>query len=359
MIQIDGAILEGGGSILRLASAFSVVTGKTVEITNIRKKRSRPGLAAQHLTGLKVISAVFGAGLQGDHMRSESVRIIPNQKEAVDKHSIDIRTAGSVVLAFQPVLIAALTSNRRISLNIRGGGTYGMAAPPVDYLDNVYRSLMEKMGFIFKVKVKKHGFFPKGGGLVDLDLYPMKFDHLKQMELLEQERIQKITGISVASNQLSRANVGERQAESAARYLKKRLPKDIDIDIKVNYSETSCTGSGITLWAENALGSSTMGASDFGTRGKRSETVGRNAARDLMATLHSRAAVDSYLGDQIIPYMALAANRNNETSMVTVPKITNHMLTNMEVCRIFFPRLQISSNARENHHVIIVKQKVE
>ena len=356
-ISIDGSILEGGGSILRLAAAFSVVTNKIVEISNIRKKRSKPGLSAQHLTGLKAISAIFGTDLHGDHMRSEFVRIIPNQNEVIDNHSIGIKTAGSVVLVFQPVLIIALTSSRRISLNIRGGGTYGMAAPPVDYLDNVYRSLMRKLGLIFEVRTKKHGFFPRGGGFVDLDLYPMKKVQLTQMELIDQEGIQKIGGISVASDQLSKANVGERQADSARKYLKNRLPRGTDIDIKVKYTDTACIGSGITLWMENTSGYSTMGASDFGARGKRSEKVGTNAARDLTSSIHSKAAVDSYLADQIIPYMAIAANQSNKTSLITVPKITKHILTNMEICRKFFPHLNTKHAARDNHHLISFIQR--
>ena len=108
---------------------------------------------------------------------------------------------------------------------------------------------------------------------------------------------------------------------------------------------------------ENTSGYSTMGASDFGARGKRSEKVGTNAARDLTGNIHSKAAVDSYLADQIIPYMAIAANQSNKTHLITAQEITNHIFTNLEICRLFYPHLNISCDRRDNHHLISVKQR--
>ena len=50
LIQIDGSYGEGGGQIIRTAVSLSALTGKPVQVYNVRARRSKPGLAAQHCT---------------------------------------------------------------------------------------------------------------------------------------------------------------------------------------------------------------------------------------------------------------------------------------------------------------------
>jgi len=56
MIKIDGSLGEGGGQIVRTAVALSAVTGEAVCIKNIRRARSKPGLAPRACSGY------FGTG---------------------------------------------------------------------------------------------------------------------------------------------------------------------------------------------------------------------------------------------------------------------------------------------------------
>ena len=53
---IDGSIMEGGGQILRIASALSAILGIPVKISNIRAGRSTPGLRPQHVTSENILS---------------------------------------------------------------------------------------------------------------------------------------------------------------------------------------------------------------------------------------------------------------------------------------------------------------
>ncbi|MDP6125403.1 MAG: RNA 3'-terminal phosphate cyclase, partial [Candidatus Latescibacteria bacterium] len=46
-VVIDGSIGEGGGQIVRTSLALSLVTGRPLTLTNIRSRRSKPGLRHQ------------------------------------------------------------------------------------------------------------------------------------------------------------------------------------------------------------------------------------------------------------------------------------------------------------------------
>ena len=45
-------MLEGGGQLIRISTALSVITGFPLFIKNVRGKRSIPGLGIQHLCGV-------------------------------------------------------------------------------------------------------------------------------------------------------------------------------------------------------------------------------------------------------------------------------------------------------------------
>ncbi|MCW3052547.1 MAG: RNA-3-phosphate cyclase, partial [Chthonomonadales bacterium] len=53
ILQIDGAYGEGGGQIIRTSVALAALTGQSVDLFNIRARRSKPGLQAQHLTAVR------------------------------------------------------------------------------------------------------------------------------------------------------------------------------------------------------------------------------------------------------------------------------------------------------------------
>ncbi|GBH28818.1 RNA 3'-terminal phosphate cyclase [Sphingobium xenophagum] len=57
MITIDGSEGEGGGQMVRNSCALSLVTGEPFRISNIRAKRSKPGLMRQHVTAVEAACA--------------------------------------------------------------------------------------------------------------------------------------------------------------------------------------------------------------------------------------------------------------------------------------------------------------
>jgi RNA 3'-terminal phosphate cyclase (ATP) len=71
--------------------------------------------------------------------------------------------------------------------------------------------------------------------------------------------------------------------------------------------------------------------------------VGQKAADELLYHISKDAAFDRYVGDQIIPYMAIAGN-----SKIKTAELTNHTVTNVyTVKKIMNKKFNINGNLGE------------
>ena len=343
MISIDGSHGEGGGQIIRTALALSALTGKAFEVTNIRAKRCDPGLKAQHLHCIHAVQELCGGKTNPVDVGSSHLRFIPGMLKG-STISIDIGTAGSIALVLQAALLPSLFAGKtRLRLT---GGTDGKWAMPIDYLIHILLPQLQKYADI-KAVMERRGYFPQGGGRVDIMIksryakgkYGNEFlSQLRQagnpILLEEQHRLLSIRGTSHASRALEQAQVAERQARAAKMALGSY---GVPVSINAEYSNTVSDGSGIALWAlfgEGEMDSRDpviLGGDALGERGKRAEAVGEEAARSLVAEISSGAAVDSHLEDNLIPYLALFGGS------MKAPALTEHTRTNIMVTERFLP----------------------
>jgi RNA 3'-phosphate cyclase len=295
MIEIDGAI--GYGQVLRTTISLSALTLKPIRIFNIRKNRPKPGLAAQHLTGVKVAGEFCNARVKGLAIGSTEVEFIP-QSLNVNDRKIDIGTAGQISLLLQTLMPILIFSNRETSLEIVGG-TAGLGAPTIHYLINVTFPILSKLGVpLPKVEVIKEGFYPRGGGLVRIKTYPVK--RLNFVKLVERGRVKCIKGVSVAGSLPK--DVAERQTSAAVKVLREYGFDDIRISSQA--TSTLSPGTSITLWAE--CENTVLGNDNIGKKGVKAEIIGEECAKGLIKSIESNAALDKFMSDQIIPFLALA-----------------------------------------------------
>lgn len=314
MIEIDGSYGEGGGALLRVATALAAYTGKSVCIDHIRANRPKKGLMPQHLHAVKAVSQLSQARVEGLEIGSERIEFHP-QKLVGHDLEVDVKTAGSISLVLQAVMIPAMGVDKPFKVTVQGG-TDVRWSPLMDYLKNVTLPVLDLMGYPAQMEIERRGYYPRGGGLVHLKVRPTP--QLKPLKLT-QLKVERILGISHATR-LPR-HVAQRQADQASQILTKQ-GYDVDIDVEVNQDALG-PGSGIVLWSE---GQGWVGGSSLGERGKRAEIVGKEAARELLFHLEKDAPLDRFLSDQIIPYLALAGD-----SQVKVAQITPHTLTNIHV----------------------------
>lgn len=313
MLRIDGSFGEGGGQILRTAIALSCITGKAVEVFNIRANRPNPGLAPQHLKGIEVAKLISEAEVEGLKLGSTTVVFKPKRIKG-GSHKIDIGTAGSITLILQTVLPPLLMADKPSKLEIIGGTDVAWS-PTIDYFANVTLRALKEMNALVNIKLLARGYYPKGGGRLIVEIEPSK---LEGREF--NEKSCKIEGISHCQNLPE--HVAIRQKETAINFLRE---KGLNADIKVEVLKGISTGSGITIWCGY------KGGSALGEKGKRAEEVGFEAVRSFYDEFSAKGVFDSHLADQLMIFGAIAKGKTKYSTT----KITDHQKSNIYVINSF------------------------
>ena len=136
MLTLDGSFGEGGGALVRTALALSMFTGRPFRITNIRAKRKQPGLKAQHLRAIEALKTMApGTKTSNIELGSEEFWFHPGIIKS-GQYSFDIKTAGSISLFLQAILLPALFAPGKITLIVKGG-TCGKWQASVDFLQQI------------------------------------------------------------------------------------------------------------------------------------------------------------------------------------------------------------------------------
>ncbi|WP_455203458.1 RNA 3'-terminal phosphate cyclase [Kaarinaea lacus] len=318
LIHLDGSQGEGGGQILRTSLALSICLGKPFKIENIRANRRRPGLMRQHLTAVKAAAQISNAQVEGDELNSQQLIFKPNEVQAGEYH-FAIGTAGSATLVLQTILVPLLFAKGTSKVSIEGG-THNPLAPPFDFLRHAYFPLLERMGAKINAKLVRPGFFPAGGGRIEVEVEPVA--KLQPLSLTERgEIIEKKAQVMFSALPF---HIVERELK----VLKQKLnwPENcyavqtLDADYGPGNVIT------VTVKCENVCEVFT----GFGQKGIKAEAVANNVVKDVRRYIASDAPVEEHLSDQLLLPLALAGSGE----YVTVTP-SRHTLTNIDVIQHF------------------------
>jgi len=323
-IEVDGAMGEGGGQVLRSALTLSLLTGQSFRLSHIRANRERPGLRPQHLAAVRAAARVSGAEVRGDRVRSEEIVFAPDVVQRGD-HFFDIGTAGATSLVLQTLLLPLALAPGTSSVTIRGG-THVPWSPCFHFLDWQWRPFLARIGVPFDLTIAMAGFYPQGGG--ELQAQIPGGARPGTLSLTERGPLQSVRGLSAVAN-LPR-EIAERQRRQALRRLRNLLP-EVEPEVVVEELPAASQGTVLLLLADCAPGRACCFA--LGARGKRAERVADEAVDELAAFLRSDGAVDPWLADQLLLPLALA----NGPSELRTSEVTAHLLTNVQVIRLFLP----------------------
>ncbi len=309
-IKIDGGWGEGGGQIIRSAVTLSAITGKPVEIENIRKNRKVPGLRPQHLLGVKILSKICQARVEGLHVNSTSLKFFPFQGLNLDLQE-DIGTAGSISLILQILIPAVSLMKNSLKLSIIGG-TDVPWSPTSDYTKHVFAEALSRIGINFTLETKKRGYYPKGGGLVQTQIQPCK--NLSPISLLTRSTMS--AKLFCVYSHIPK-DIMEKEVHDAEKILVKN-----GFDCEITIKEDDALDKGCSILAFSQDANSITGWD--GTYQKSLNGLGESVAKKF---IESNLGVDLYLSDMLVVPLALV----KETSVYRVKQITKHLETNLFV----------------------------
>ncbi len=330
-IFIDGSMGEGGGQILRTSLALSCITGKRLHIKNIRSARRNPGLAKQHLSCVRAACHICNGK---SHGAAKGSKVLDFQASPVHSgdFSFDIGSAGSTSLVIQTLLPALFLAHKPSTVTVTGG-THNPLAPPFDFLSETFLPAIKTAGFQGDCKLLRHGFFPAGGGEITLRVQPRQ----KQSPVSMQTQVQANQAINLCnSGQEFRINAriytAKLPTHIAHRQQKLLLQSGLNIQNIEHTEVRDSQGPGNAVCVRLYCNKRTTVFTAFGMRGKPSEQVISEVVNLAMHFIDSGAAVDHFLADQLLLYMAIANG-----GCFTTDRISAHMKTNMEVIKKFLP----------------------
>ena len=317
IIEVPGAVGEGGGQVLRTSLALSIITGKPFRITNIRAKRKSRGLRAQHLACVRAAAEICGAEVSGDEIGSSEVTFSPGPVKA-GEYSFDIGTAGSTTLVLQTVLLPLLGAGEPSTVEIKGG-THNPMAPPVEFLSRSFLPELEKMGATVALRIERAGFYPAGGGHIIAEITPVT--DWQPYTLTDGG---ETTGLK-ASVILS--TLPEHIAERELETIQEKLGLE-DEAMQIVLAESDGPGNVAQIIAEREHVTELF--TSFGAKTVPAEKVAKGVARDYQHYRRNTAPVGEHLADQLLLPLAIGAGGRFRTA-----KPTQHTRTNGQIIQLF------------------------
>jgi RNA 3'-terminal phosphate cyclase (ATP) len=344
MLEIDGSQGEGGGQVLRTSLSLSALTGRSFHLTNIRGKRSKPGLRPQHITAVRAVAAICEAEITGDTVDSHTLTFAPQAKPKGGDYTFDVteaaqgRSAGSVTLILQAMLWPLLFADAPSHIILRGG-TFVPFSPPYHYIAEVAHPAFARLGATFSTKLNAWVWNSSGGGEIEADIQPI--DGLEAVEewAVELDDWRVVGGVAAVTN--LRAHIARRMVKQAEKLLQQ---DGLTTDIATIRERGRGPGSGLCLWITQA------GFSHLGRKGLAPQQVAETAVTELLDFMENGADVDSYLADQLLLPLALAAG----PSQFTTDVLTSHVVTNADLLRQWLGvEIEIKGKIGETAEIII------
>ena len=366
--HLDGATLEGGGQLLRVALSISALTRSPIHLTNIRGKRgpkSAPqkggGLKPAHLAGVRWLVEASGAETEGMEEKSRELvfrptgktrnsfgpyggegetQVVPHRsisptiwKEDFEygptvrlKSCIPMSSPGSIFLVFQAILPYILFgmpgtssevtptcqgSDTSVQITIHGG-TNVSKSPSFEYMNQVLLPmLMSKVNIPpISMKLNRRGWSQgkPDVGSVTFDVQPLRYGQcLPAFSFTDRRSVIKIHVSILAPD----VNVRNSIRQTVMTRLLKRWPS-VEILFPVDEDSKHAKRLYLLLVAETAsgyrLGRDWLFDRNPGSH-KAPDQLVQQVVDDLEQELDHGGCVDEYLQDQLVIFQTLADGR--------------------------------------------------
>ena len=346
MIDLDGS--DGGGQLVRSALSLSALDGTPFRMEQVRGNRATPGLKRQHLACVDAVAALTDADVEGAAVGSDTLRfepgVRPDAAASPDEVAVDVGTAGSVTLVADTLLPLATRIDGPVRAHLTGG-TDVRWSPSADYLRRVKLPLLRAFGLDADVDVERRGFFPAGGGELDVRLRPSTLDPIElgahkrdvpRADASSPGPDGSVSVYAVAANDLGDGDAADRAADAVVAALDDR---GIDSDATATTASVDADSPGVVVTV--AVGDTAELGGETGRTPPQAGFVAYADADDSLSSLSetavdaadrwlaTEAPVDAHLGDQLVVGVALAGGT------VPIPRVTDHVRTNVDLVSAF------------------------
>jgi len=192
------------------------------------------------------------------------------------------------------------------------GGTDVAWSPTMDYTKTVLRNALERFGIRYSVGINRRGYFPKGGGEVEVVVEPCR----------------RVTPVSLTKRGAGEANllctfskIGRERIESRCAGIADELEsRRWRVNCEIVEERALDGGASVLLYS---LDSNSVAGVDSLWDGKRGDFK-RDVAGEFM---RNSLGVDRNLADMLV----VPASQCDDTSVFRVNEITSHLETNLYV----------------------------
>jgi len=189
------------------------------------------------------------------------------------------------------------------------------------------------MGPKVRANLKRPGFYPNGGGRVDVSIKPSAL--LSKIDLVERGNVRNRMAWAIV------AHLPQKIGKRELKIVQDRLGWNSTY-LKLKEEENSL-GPGNILLIEIQFDRITEIFTGFGMKGVRAEQVAENTVKEVKEYLKSGVPVGKYLADQLLMPMALAGGGRFKTI-----HLTDHFKTNMEILKKFLNMNYIITEIEED-----------
>ena len=307
-LEIDGAYGEGGGQIIRSAVSLSCITGRPIRLVNIRRNRRVGGLRPQHLTSVRILQRISNAEVSGAEIGSAELGFVPRAIRG-GEIAANVGTAGSIPLILQTIIPLAGTINQRLAVTV-SGGTDVSWSPSMDYTRNVLREALGRMGMRFSIDVRRRGYYPRGGGAAELQVFPSSIRPISVAG-----RTSKDVKLSCTVSKIPVKDI-RGDVERVRRDLEGR---GFSVDVRITKEDAADAGSALLAYS---IGDDSV----YGTDALYDVARG-GFDMNLDGITGDGFAIDANLADMLVVPASMAAC----TTRFHVGTITDHLKTNLFV----------------------------
>ena len=198
-------------------------------------------------------------------------------------------------------------------------------APPFDFLQKAYAPLVERMGPKIELALVRPGFYPVGGGRVEMGITPEP--QLGRLDLMNRGEIVDRRVRAIVSDLPS--HIGKRECLKATGKLD--WPEQYGSVEMVN----SLRGPGNVVFVEVRSEHVTEIFTGFGEKTKRAEQVAEDAARQARRYLKAGVPVGEFLADQLLLPLGIGAALGTGGGQFRTLGLSRHSKTHIDVLRRF------------------------